>query len=119
MNNSNIRQGNQGKGMIRIDKNSYSPAVIPLPRQFFILALCLLPFALSMTGCREKTATAEQAPVSVKVKAVEMNSVSNGVRYSANIIPNSQVELAFKVGGYVERVLQMRGVDGRMRDVQA
>lgn len=75
--------------------------------------------AAALTGCREKTEAAEQTPVSVKVKAVEMNAVSNGVRYSANIIPNSQVELSFKVGGYVERVLQMRGVDGRMRDVQA
>ena len=32
----------------------------------------------SMTGCREKTAAAEQAPVSVKVRAVEMNSVAAG-----------------------------------------
>src|SRR5215470_19471353 len=71
------------------------------------------------TGCREKSAAAEQAPVVVKVKTVEMNPISKGVRYSANIEPVKQVELAFKVGGYVDRILQARGVDGRMRDIQA
>src|SRR5215813_4401020 len=71
------------------------------------------------TGCREKSAAAEQAPVVVKVKTVEMNPISKGVRYSANIEPVKQVELAFKVGGYVDRILQARGVDGRMRDLQA
>jgi multidrug efflux system membrane fusion protein len=74
--------------------------------------------ATVLTGCREKTAEAEQAPVSVKVKAVEMNSVSNGVRYSASIEPAKQVGLSFKVSGYVERLMQARGVDGRLRDVQ-
>ncbi|MBS1788219.1 MAG: efflux RND transporter periplasmic adaptor subunit [Acidobacteria bacterium] len=83
-----------------------------------IFAFCLLPFAFALTGCHEKTATAEHAPVSVKVKTVEMNSVSNGLRYSANIEPMKQVELAFKVGGYVEGLMQARGVDGRLRDVQ-
>src|SRR5262249_2238753 len=71
------------------------------------------------TGCREKSAAAEQAPVVVKIKTVEMNPISKGVRYSANIEPVKQVELAFKVGGYVDRILQARGVDGRMRDLQA
>jgi multidrug efflux system membrane fusion protein len=71
------------------------------------------------TGCREKTEAAEQEPVAVRVKTVEMSSVSRGARYSANIEPMKQVEMAFKVGGYVDRILQTRGVDGRMRDIQA
>src|SRR5262245_5657409 len=87
--------------------------------QLLIFLCCLLVFYLPLMGCREKSEAAEQAPTSVKVKAVELSQVKNGVRYSANIIPHSQVELAFKVGGYVERILQARGVDGRMRDVQA
>ncbi len=72
-----------------------------------------------LTGCREKTAAAEHASVAVKTKTVEMSPVSKGVRYSANIQPAKQVELAFRVGGYVNHLLQTRGVDGRMRDVQA
>jgi multidrug efflux system membrane fusion protein len=57
--------------------------------------------------------------VAVKTRTVEVNPASKGVRYSASIEPMKQVELAFKVGGYIDGILQMRGVDGRMRDVQA
>src|SRR5262247_4323366 len=78
-----------------------------------------LTFAFPLTGCREKSSAAEQTPAPVKVKTVEMNQVGKGVRYSANIEPMKQVELAFKVSGYVDRILQARGVDGRMRDAQA
>jgi multidrug efflux system membrane fusion protein len=70
-------------------------------------------------GCREKTEAAGPTPSPVKVKTVERNAVGKGVRYSASIEPAKQVELAFKVGGYVDRLLQARGVDGRSRDVQA
>src|ERR1043165_7601887 len=87
-------------------------------RTIQVLMIGVLLCATVLTGCHEKIATAETAPVSVKVKAVETNSVSNSVRYSANIIPRTQVELAFKVGGYVEGLMQARGADGRMRDVQ-
>lgn len=87
--------------------------------RFLIVACCLLPFAFPLMGCHEKTAAAEPAPVAVKIKTVELNPISKGVRYSANIEPMKQVEVAFKVSGYVDQILQTRGVDGRMRDVQA
>lgn len=70
------------------------------------------------TGCQERTAAAKQTPVAVRLRAVELSTTSRGVRYSANIEPQKQVELAFKVNGYVERMMQARGVDGRWRDVQ-
>jgi multidrug efflux system membrane fusion protein len=41
-----------------------------------------------------------------------------GVTYSANIQPYLQVALGFKSGGYVQSILQVKGADGRMRDVQ-
>jgi multidrug efflux system membrane fusion protein len=40
------------------------------------------------------------------------------VRYSASIVPYEQVSLAFKVGGYISEVRQVRGADGRMRNLQ-
>jgi RND family efflux transporter MFP subunit len=40
-------------------------------------------------------------------------------RYSVSIEPFEKVDLAFKSGGIVERILQVRGADGRMRNVQA
>jgi multidrug efflux system membrane fusion protein len=87
--------------------------------RFLAFGFWLLPFAFPLMGCREKSSAAEATPVTVKVETVEMNEASNGVRYSANIEPMKQVELAFKVSGYVDRILQVRGVDGRIRDVQA
>jgi RND family efflux transporter MFP subunit len=39
-------------------------------------------------------------------------------RYSASIVPIAQVDLAFKSGGPVTRLLQVRGADGRPRSVQ-
>jgi multidrug efflux system membrane fusion protein len=79
----------------------------------------LLGCALLGASCSRKSEAAVAPPVAVKVKAVETNSSSRGVRYSANIEPAKQVDLAFKVSGYLDRILQVRGVDGRMRDVQA
>ncbi|HEU4714933.1 MAG TPA: efflux RND transporter periplasmic adaptor subunit [Pyrinomonadaceae bacterium] len=56
--------------------------------------------------------------VPVKVAAVELNAASTEARYSATIIPRTQVELAFKVGGYVDALRKVSGVDGKMRDIQ-
>ena len=67
-------------------------------------------------GCGHKPA--EKTPVPVKVAAVELNSASTEAKYSATIIPRTEVELAFKVGGYVDALRKVRGVDGKMRDIQ-
>jgi RND family efflux transporter MFP subunit len=76
-------------------------------------ALCLTS---GLGGCRSKQV--EKPAVPVKVAAVEMNSAGDGTRYSATIIPRTEVELAFKVGGYVDALQQVRGADGKMRDLQ-
>jgi len=67
---------------------------------------------------RSKSKPVERVLVPVKVAAVELNSAERGERYSATIIPRTEVELAFKVGGYVDALQQVRGIDGKMRDVQ-
>lgn len=67
-------------------------------------------------GCGHKEAEKRVAPV--RVVAVELNAASTEARYSATIIPRTQVELAFKVGGYVDALRKVRGVDGKMRDIQ-
>ena len=100
------------------DKGKF-PGVFQRQLRMFIFASCLLPFTLSLIGCGGKTAAAEHPPVAVTIKTVDMNPVSKGVRYSANIEPMKQVELAFKVSGYIDQILQARGVDGKMRDIQA
>jgi RND family efflux transporter MFP subunit len=59
-------------------------------------------------GC--KTRAQEKTIKPVKVKTVETHTGTNSVRYSASIRPSSQVEVAFKVGGYVETI---KGLQGR------
>jgi len=76
-------------------------------------SIVLMPL---LTACQSKKV--EKQAVPVKIAAVEMNSGGSGSRYSATIIPRTEVELAFKVGGYVDALQQVRGVDGKMRDVQ-
>ncbi|HKX29019.1 MAG TPA: efflux RND transporter periplasmic adaptor subunit [Blastocatellia bacterium] len=87
--------------------------------RLLILACCLLPCALPLAGCRERATAAGPAPVAVRVQTVELNPAGKGVRYAANIEPLKQVELAFRVGGYLDRILPVRGVDGRLRELQA
>jgi RND family efflux transporter MFP subunit len=52
----------------------------------------------------------------VRVQTVEEQAGGGGVRYSAVISPYAQVELTFKVGGYIREILQVHGADGRLRD---
>ena len=74
-------------------------------------------FALSLlVACQSKQL--QKPPVPVKVAKVELHTADSGARYSATIIPRTQVELAFKVDGYVEALQKVSGVDGQMRDLQ-
>ncbi len=72
-------------------------------------------------GCRR--AESYQKPLK-PVQAQEAQSYypggggGDGERYSANIMPSSQVELAFKYGGYLREIHQVRGPDNRTRQVQ-
>jgi len=67
-------------------------------------------------GCGHKQPDKRVVPV--KVTSVELNAASTETKYSATIIPRTEVELAFKVGSYVDALRKVRGVDGKMRDVQ-
>lgn len=78
-----------------------------------LVSLCLM-----IAGCSTGK-TKEKPPVPVKAKAVEMRSGTTSVRYSASIRANSQVELAFKVGGYVDWIAQVRDQAGQPRYLQA
>ena len=84
-----------------------------------VSAALLLVAVVSLALVRPGPKAVEKPAVPVKVAAVELNAAGGGEqRYSATIIPRTEVELAFKVGGYVDAIEQVRGVDGRMRDLQ-
>ena len=83
-----------------------------------VSTVLLLAIVIAVTSLKSKSKPLEKLPVPVKVAAVELNTANSDARYSATIIPRTQVQLAFKVGGYVDALRQFRGVDGKMRDVQ-
>jgi multidrug efflux system membrane fusion protein len=78
--------------------------------------VCLLIAAGA--GCRHQEATPENAPRPVQAATVAVSRAAHGARYSATIVPASQVPVAFKSSGYVDTLLQTRGADRRPRDVQ-
>ncbi len=78
----------------------------------------LLSITLILSTNCAKVSVSVPTPVPVKVQVVEGSVDGGGWRYSANIHPDVQVDLAFKVSGYIEQILQVRGADGRMRNVQ-
>ncbi|MDI6853336.1 MAG: efflux RND transporter periplasmic adaptor subunit [Deltaproteobacteria bacterium] len=79
-------------------------------------ALPWLLLAVLFIGCgpAEKP---EPPPIPVVVSLAEAYQGNGEVRYSGNILPYAHVELAFKSGGYLTNILQVKGVDGKMRNV--
>ena len=86
-------------------------------RTCFLLAASAVA-AAGLVGCARQT-TAEAAVQTVQAGVAATIQPDTPERYSATIEPIAQVDLAFKSAGIVERILQVRGADGRMRDVQA
>ncbi|HEX3248308.1 MAG TPA: efflux RND transporter periplasmic adaptor subunit [Pyrinomonadaceae bacterium] len=72
-----------------------------------LLIINIVALIASTIGC--KTKAEEKLVKPVKVKPVETHTGANVVRYSASIRPSSQVEIAFKVGGYVEVIKSLEG----------
>ena len=82
------------------------------------MALLIIAAAGLQIGCESEKRPAETPPVPVTVAQVQEYSGAEGVNYSASIIPYQQVSVAFKSAGYVTSILQRKGVDGRIRNLQ-
>src|SRR5258708_6936353 len=83
------------------------------------LPLCLIGLLFFSIGCRRGDAsTPAKAPIPVLVRPVQDPSDARGARYSGTIEPATRVDVAFKVGGYVRELLQVKGQDGKPRKVQ-
>jgi len=83
-------------------------------------AHALLAFVLLLTaaGCKEEPKVFEKPPTPVEVVLIESTSVGESLTYSANLIPNERVDLAFKVGGYVRDIATAPGPDGKPHVLQ-
>ena len=76
--------------------------------------------AVQACGCAGRAATDTNAsnPKAVRLVAVEPSTAAESTTYSAIITPNAQVDLAFRVSGYVVDVRRTKGADGRTRALE-
>lgn len=80
------------------------------------IAAAIGALVISFTACNQG-GSEPKTLLPVRLAAVQSITVGNGARYSADIVPYSQVDLAFKSGGYVDSVYQVRSADGGLRNV--
>ena len=94
------------------------PLTVPRRRSQAPLVLVVLSVAGVLGGCRQETRTPSRPPSAVRLATVGApQTVGETLRYSASILPYAQVDLMFRSSGYVTNVRQVRGADGRMRDI--
>ena len=79
--------------------------------------ILLVAAALLLAACG-KEKQLEPAIQTVRAGVVQQIQPDVPERYSATIEPFAEVALAFKSAGIVEEILEIRGADGRLRNVQ-
>jgi multidrug efflux system membrane fusion protein len=57
------------------------------------------------------------APATVRVGSISEVTADVEARYSFSLLPYRQTDLAFKSGGIVDQIAQVRGTDGHMREI--
>lgn len=82
-------------------------------------AAALFVLVAATNGCHEPTQVAAKSPTPVHVADVALYSASEGLRYSASVLPFAQASLSFKSAGYVTEIRQVVGADGRRRNLGA
>ena len=83
-------------------------------RRTLMVAAAVL--CVCVSACRHEAAPQKQ-PLPVRTALVRSVAVGNSARYSASIVPYTQVDLAFQSSGYVDRVLQVRSASGGTRNI--
>jgi RND family efflux transporter MFP subunit len=82
----------------------------------------LIGAALLTAGCAKSRSSADETdkatPKAVRMAVVELSKNPEPARYSVIIAPNAQVELAFRISGYVVELHQRKGADGRIRPLE-
>src|SRR5262245_28897434 len=81
---------------------------------------CILVAAASLApGCASRELGADpRSPKAVRLVTVESSPVAQSTTYSAVVGPTAQVDLAFRVPGYIVDVLRSKAADGRVRELE-
>lgn len=74
----------------------------------FTALLLLTPLVAPAACGREAATEAARAAVPVRVRKLEPSAAVAGARFSGSIEPATRVDLAFKVGGYVQELAQVK-----------
>ena len=80
--------------------------------------LATLSLMFVMAGCSSNKPL-QQPPQGVHAQTIDGHATAStdGLRFSAVVTPDSEVPLGFRIPGYVISLKQVRGQDGRMRDI--
>lgn len=78
----------------------------------------LVGLTLALAGCRPEKPVEKIAPLVEAAPVEPFQGEAAGARYSATIVPYTEVPLAFKVEGYVTYIRQVRGSDAKLRNLQ-
>jgi len=77
-----------------------------IPAYVALLASALLP------GCSQPAAASEPTPIPVKIERAAVRDALGPSRYSGSLEPAVRVDLAFRVGGYVSELAQVKTPTG-------
>src|SRR5437660_7334038 len=101
-----------------VRSRAVKPFMILRHRSSTPLVLVFLSVAGMLGGCHHESQIPTQPPRAVRLATVSAPEMSGEtLRYSASILPFAQVDLMFRSSGYVTNVRQVRGEDGRTRDI--
>jgi RND family efflux transporter MFP subunit len=76
-------------------------------------ASALLCSLATLSSCGQPARVAESQPIPVKVQVVASRSGAGPTRYSGSLEPSSRVDLAFRVGGYVDALGELTTPAGK------
>ena len=79
----------------------------------------LVELVAAASGCQQATQVAAKSPTPVHLAEVALYSSSEGLRYSASVLPFAEANLSFKSSGYITQIKQVMGSDGRRRNIGA
>jgi len=82
------------------------------------ITIAILSLMFFMAGCGGSKPI-QQPPQGVHAEAIQTQTgvSADGFRFSAFVAPDSEVPLSFRIPGYVIALKQVRGENGRMRDL--
>lgn len=80
-----------------------------------VVATALFSISLSLACSTDQESARSRSPIPVKVKPVATTGDVALARYSGSLEPAARVDMAFRVGGYVEMLGQVPGDGGKTR----